>query len=81
MPVHQCQDGGKSGWKWGSKGKCYTYTRGSKEGSKRARAKAEAQGRAARAGGYQGSLDTILESLNNITKSLNVLMSKIEGKL
>ena len=24
MPVKRCNSGGKSGWKWGDKGKCYT---------------------------------------------------------
>jgi len=52
MPVHACQEDGKKGWKWGGHGKCYTYT--DEEGSKRAHAKAEAQGRAARASGWQG---------------------------
>ena len=77
MPVHTCQENGKQGWKWGSKGKCYTYTKGDKEGSKRARAKAERQGRAARAGGYQGSLDLLIETLDNIYKSLYKLRNML----
>jgi hypothetical protein len=24
MPLKKCSSGGKSGWKWGSSGKCYT---------------------------------------------------------
>jgi len=24
MPIKQCQVDGKSGWKWGDEGKCYT---------------------------------------------------------
>lgn len=24
MPLKRCQSGGKSGWKWGDAGKCYT---------------------------------------------------------
>jgi hypothetical protein len=24
MPAKECQIGGKSGWKWGDEGKCYT---------------------------------------------------------
>ena len=81
MPVHSCQENGKPGYQWGSKGKCYTYTPGNDASRKRAKAKAEAQGRAARASGYQGSFDNLLESLDNIAKSLNVLMSRIKGLL
>ena len=46
MPCHECMDKGKRGWKWGSKGKCYT--------GPGAKAKCERQGRAAHAGGYRG---------------------------
>lgn len=38
MPVVSCHEDGKSGWKWGISGTCYT--------GKSARLKAEAQGRA-----------------------------------
>jgi len=54
MPTHPCEEDGKPGWKWGGHGKCYTYTRGDEEGSKRAHAKADAQGAAAHASGYRG---------------------------
>ena len=46
MPVKPCKAKGKSGWKWGNSGKCYT--------GKGAKAKAERQGRAAYASGYKG---------------------------
>ena len=55
MPVHSCTSDGKPGFQWGSKGKCYTYTPGNEESRKRARTKAERQGRAAHASGYRGS--------------------------
>jgi len=55
MPVHSCQEDGKPGWKWSGSGKCYTYTSGSKDGSKRAHDKADAQGAAAHASGYEGT--------------------------
>ncbi len=55
MPVQACQLDGKPGFKWGGKGKCYTYTAGSLRSKARARLKAEAQGRAAYAAGYKGS--------------------------
>jgi hypothetical protein len=38
MPVQRCQSNGKKGWKYGSKGKCYT--------GPDAKEKAEKQGRA-----------------------------------
>lgn len=46
MPVQKCQENGNPGWRWGKSGKCYTYTKGDKEGSKRAHEKAARQGRA-----------------------------------
>jgi hypothetical protein len=48
MPCHACTDKGKRGWKWGSKGKCYT--------GPGAKVKCERQGRAAFAGGYRGGI-------------------------
>ncbi len=51
MPVIKCSKNGKSGWKWGSRGHCYTYSAG---GSKAAHAKAVKQGQAAHAAGYGG---------------------------
>lgn len=54
MPVQSCQSEGKPGYKWGDSGACYTYTPGDESSMSRARSRAERQGRAARAGGYQG---------------------------
>jgi len=34
MPIKDCQENGKQGFKWGDQGKCYTYTPNN-EGSKR----------------------------------------------
>lgn len=44
MPVKRCSSGGRTGWKWGDSGKCYTGTD--------AKRRARAQGRAVRASGY-----------------------------
>jgi len=41
MPARPCKKNGKSGYKWGSKGKCYT--------GKGGKAKANRQGRAIKA--------------------------------
>lgn len=51
MPVQACQLNGKPGYKWGSTGKCYTYTGGNKASQQAARAKATKQGQAAQASG------------------------------
>lgn len=53
MPVRDCQEDGKPGYRWGSQGKCYTYTRGSKSSEANALAKAHAQGQAAHAAGFR----------------------------
>jgi hypothetical protein len=48
MPTRKVRTAdGKTGYQWGSKGKVYT--------GKGAKAKADAQGKAARASGYRGS--------------------------
>ena len=44
MPLKKCQKGGKSGYKWGDSGKCYTYTTGNKTSQKSAKKKAIKQG-------------------------------------
>ena len=54
MPVQECQLKGKPGWRWGRRGKCYTYTEGDEEASTRAHDKAEAQGAAIRARQAEG---------------------------
>lgn len=46
MPTKSCRKDGKPGYKWGDEGKCYTYTSGDEESRKRAKEKADAQGRA-----------------------------------
>jgi len=46
MPLMQCQLNGKPGYKWGQRGKCYTYTPGNDASRKRAKAKAIKQGMA-----------------------------------
>ena len=46
MPIKSCKSGGKSGKKWGNKGKCYT--------GKSAKKKAGKQAAAAYAHGYRG---------------------------
>lgn len=55
MPVERgytTEDGKKVGYyRWGKSGKKYTYTPGNEEARKKARKKAERQGRAIKSGG------------------------------
>lgn len=46
MPLMTCRSNGKSGYKWGESGRCYTYTKGNKSSEANAMAKAQLQGRA-----------------------------------
>ena len=34
MPLKRCSDNGKSGWKWGDQGKCYTGKEGKNQAIK-----------------------------------------------
>ena len=46
MPVQRCEQDGEPGFRWGSDGKCYTYTEGDESSMERARDNALEQGRA-----------------------------------
>ena len=50
MPVQECQEEGRPGYRWGQEGKCYTFDPSSDESRERARSQAEEQGRAIEAG-------------------------------
>jgi hypothetical protein len=54
MPVHRCQENGKPGWQWGSKGACYTYQAGNAHSMHEAMQKAVLQGYAAEKNGAEG---------------------------
>ncbi len=47
MPVRTCEDDGRPGYRWGSKGKCYTYDPDNEASRKKAKEKAHLQGVAA----------------------------------
>jgi len=49
MPVQRCQKNGKPGYRWGTEGKCYTYTPNNKASRERAKNKAAEQGQAIKA--------------------------------
>ena len=46
MPVRRTTYKGKPGFQWGSSGKVYTYTQGNAEEERKAKRRAELQGRA-----------------------------------
>ena len=54
MPIKKCQKDGKSGWKFGDSGTCYTGPSG--------KAKAQKQAKAMFANGYKGKFNEIYES-------------------
>lgn len=49
MPIQSCHKDGKPGFRYGNRGKCYTYARGNEKLRKAAITKAQAQGRAIKA--------------------------------
>lgn len=63
MPVQRCTKNGKSGWKWGSNGKCYV--------GNGAKAKAAKQGAAIKASGFQE------HEIDLKMRSSNMLFQKI----
>lgn len=44
MPVKECQENGKPGFKWGDEGKCYVYTPKDEKERNQAKKKAILQG-------------------------------------
>lgn len=46
MPVTDCEEGGRKGFRWGNSGTCYPYSPNDPASRARARAKAVAQGQA-----------------------------------
>jgi hypothetical protein len=50
MPIQSCRARNRPGFRFGLTGRCYTYTEGDEASRQRAIAKAQAQGRAIKAG-------------------------------
>lgn len=77
MPIKKCQKDGKSGWKFGDSGTCYTGPFG--------KAKAQKQAKAMFTNGYKGKFNEIYEStmktLQNESEDSNVdeFISKCES--
>lgn len=53
MPVQRVTVGNKVGYRWGNSGKVYYYSPSNEESRKRAKEKAERQGRAVRSTGWK----------------------------
>ena len=75
MPVKRCQKDNKPGYKWGDKGKCYTYKKGNKKEEEIAKEKAKRQGRAIKASGYREG-KVISGDLNTISEKIEKLINK-----
>ena len=74
MPVRNCSENGKPGYRWGDSGKCYVYTSSDPKSRERALTQARAQGLAARLSGYEEKSEPEHElqiSLDDIQKSLD----------
>lgn len=68
MPVKECQEGNKPGFKWGDEGKCYTYTEGDEAGKQEAHDKAAAQGAAIEANKNKESINSNMAiDIKNLT--------------
>jgi hypothetical protein len=86
MPVMECKEEGKPGYKYGESGRCYTYTAGDEAGRKRAKQKAYIQGAAisSRTGEPMHKEDAavfqeMLDSANNLEKSWDKFIDDGEG--
>lgn len=44
MPVQECEENKKPGYRWGGSGRCYTYDADNEDSRKRAKQKANIQG-------------------------------------
>ena len=74
MPINSCSENGNPGYKWGEKGKCYTYTKNNKKSMQEAKNKANLQGVAARINGYEEKSNDAAKTLDTkdqLKKNLN----------
>ena len=76
MPVMSCNENGKSGFKYGASGKCYTYNSGDKKGADKAKQRAYLQGAAISGGKLT---EEVLESMNDIEIGMEIFL--LESKL
>jgi hypothetical protein len=78
MPIQSCSINGKTGYKWGEQGHCYTYDSNSPASEKKAKKKALAQGLAIGDIGKinDENLDTLLKSLKEWFKEKWVDISR-----
>ena len=57
MPLQRCEVRGRSGWRWGSKGKCYTYNENDERSERRAKSRAKAEASKPKAANYSDGLE------------------------
>jgi len=76
MPVMSCNEKGKSGWKFGASGKCYTYPTGNEKASGIAKKKAYLQGVAVGGGKLT---EEVLENMNDVEVGIEIFL--LESKL
>lgn len=58
MPLQPCEVNGKSGWRWGRKGKCFIYNPNDERSEKRAKSRAKAEASKPKTYGYSDGLET-----------------------
>lgn len=79
MPVQKCQSGGKPGFKWGQRGKCYTYEPGNTTARKEAKRRAYVQGYAVEGGVLTDSERTTMARLFEVDElQLNGVLDRLK---
>jgi len=82
MPVMSCNENGKSGWKFGVSGKCYTYPTGNEKASGKAKQKAYLQGIAIGGGKLtekNNFTEVEIENMDDVEVSMEIFL--LESKL
>ena len=77
MPIMECNSDGKSGYKYGESGHCYTYTEGNEESRKQAKRKAILQGTAIAQNSGE-KLELSKEDIEELCKDFDVKVDKFE---
>ena len=81
MPVMSCNENNRSGFKYGTSGKCYTYNFGDKKGAAKAKLKAVKQGLAIGNGKLmeKDNTESEVESMGDLELGLEIFL--LESKL
>lgn len=65
MPFMRCSVGGKSGWKWGNSGKCYTGSDAKAKATEQMKAIKSSQEAAAKGSGYMNKEHSAIMKRNS----------------